>query len=316
VEVLLALAGVALGLVLLNKGADWMVEGSSALATIARVSPLLIGLTIVAFGTSLPELSVSVTASLEGDAGISLGNVVGSNIANVLLVLGIAALLRPFDVSLEVVNRQAVLMAASAVLVLLVALDGEVSRLDALVLMVAFSLWLGHFIRDARRAAREAGGASDPEHRAPVATVKTVGGLVIVLVSAAVLVRSAIDLAGGLGVPTELLGLTVVAVGTSVPELVTSVKAARSGESDLSVGNVLGSNIFNGLCILGVAAAIHPLATGEDVTLDLVLMVAVSLVLVPMLWTGRVLSRREGAVMLAAYAAYVTYLYFRMVPGG
>ena len=313
-DVLLALAGVIFGLVLLNKGADWLVEGASSLAALARISPLLIGLTIVAFGTSLPELSVSVTASLEGDAGITFGNVVGSNIANILLVLGLAALLRPIDVSMKVVHRQSALMAVSAVLVLLVAIDGTVSRLDALVLLAAFSLWLGHFIQDARRAAKEAGGTSDPEHKAPVATVKTVGGLLVVLLSAAVLVGSAIDLAGGLGVPTVLIGLTVVAVGTSLPELVTTVKASRRDESDLSVGNVLGSNVFNVLFVLGVAAAIHPLSLGQEVRFDLVLMVAASVVLVPLLYTGRVLSRREGVLMLAAYVVYIVYLYFRMVP--
>ena len=313
-DVLLALAGVVVGLVLLNKGADWLVEGASSLAALARISPLLIGLTIVAFGTSLPELSVSVTASLEGDAGITLGNLVGSNIANILLVLGLAAFLRPIDVSMKVVHRQSVLMAASAVLVLLVAMDGTVSRLDALVLLAAFCLWLGHFIQDARRAAKKAGGTSDPEHKAPVATVKTIGGLLVVLLSAAVLVSSAIDLAGGLGVPTVLIGLTVVAIGTSLPELVTTVKASRRDESDLSVGNVLGSNVFNSLFVLGVAAAIQPLSLGQDVRFDLVLMVAASVALVPLLYTGRVLSRREGAVMLGAYVVYVVYLYLRMGP--
>jgi len=295
-------------LAFLNKGADWLVEGASSLATIARVSPLIIGLTIVAFGTSLPELAVSVTASLEGDAGISVGNVVGSNIANILLILGLSALVRPIACSVQVTTRDSLVMVASAVLLVVLAVDGGIGRLDAAILLVAFIAYMVHFSLEARRQHEEASDLPVPEgtEGRGVSTIKTVG---VVLISSTVLVLTAIFLAQEVNIPTEIIGLSIVAVGTSVPELATSVVAAREGKADISIGNVVGSNIFNSLLVLGAAGAIRALTVESFMWLDMAIMLGVSAMLVPLLRSGMVLSRREGVAMLAGYALYMTYVF-------
>ncbi len=311
VEVIIALAALVVALALLNKGADWLVEGASSLATIARVSPLIIGLTIVAFGTSLPELSVSVTASLEGDAGISVGNVVGSNIANILLILGLSALVRPVTTSVEVSTRDSLVMVASAVLLVVLSADGGIGRLDAAILLVAFTAYMVHFAKEARKQHEEGRDLPVPEgtEGKGISSVKTVGGLVVVLLSSVVLVITAIFIAEEVNVPTEIIGLSIVAVGTSVPELATSVVAAREGHSDISIGNVVGSNIFNTLLVLGVAAAIRGLAVESFMWIDVAIMVGVSAMMVPVLRCGMTISRREGAAMLAGYALYMAYVF-------
>ena len=310
-EVLIALAALVVSLVFLNKGADWLVEGASSLATIARVSPLIIGLTIVAFGTSLPELAVSVTASLEGDAGISVGNVVGSNIANILLILGISAMVRPISCSVQVSTRDSLVMVASAVLLVILAMDGGIGRLDAVILLFAFIAYMVHFSMEARRQHEEGSELPVPEgtEGRGVSSVKTVGGLVIVLISSAVLVLTAMYIAREVNVPTEIIGLSIVAFGTSVPELATSVVASREGKADLCLGNVVGSNIFNTLLVLGAAGAIRALTVESFMWLDMAIMLGVSTMLVPLLRSGMVLSRREGVVMLAGYALYLVYVF-------
>jgi cation:H+ antiporter len=310
VEVLLALAALIVSLVLLNKGADWLVEGASSLATIARVSPLIIGLTIVAFGTSLPELSVSVTASLEGDAGISVGNVVGSNIANILLILGISTIVSPVACSSRFRTRDSLAMLASAVLLVVLSADGGLGRVDAAILLLAFSAYMVHFTWQAKQQREEARHLPVPEDTEGrgVSSVKTVGGLVLVLVSSVVLVTTASFIAREVNVPTEIIGLSIVAIGTSIPELATSVVAAREGKADISIGNVVGSNIFNTLLVLGAAAAIRGLAVESFMWLDMAIMLGVSAAMIPVLRSGLRLGRREGVVMLAGYALYMAYV--------
>jgi cation:H+ antiporter len=312
-ELWAAVAVLAVGLFVLDRGAGWLVEGSSALATLARVSPLVIGLTIVAYGTSLPELAASSMASLKGDSGISIGNVVGSNIANLLLILGAAAVVRPINVSRQVVTRESVIMVGAAVLVLALATFGEIGRAAGVVLLVAFAAYIGYFVRDALRGAREYVGGSPVQARFTrgVSVVLVGGGLASVLLGALLMVEGAISVAHRTGVPSSIIGLTIVAVGTSLPELATSLKAAHRGEGDIAIGNVVGSNVFNSLLVLGVAAVIYPLSVDGGLLLDMAIMVLVSVAVIPLFWTGLRLSRREGVAMLAAYVFYILYLAMR-----
>lgn len=312
-ELWAAVAVFAIGLFVLDRGAGWLVEGSTALAALARVSPLLIGLTIVAYGTSLPEFAASSMASLKGDPGISLGNVVGSNIANLLLILGAAAVIRPINVSRQVVTRESVIMVAAAALMLGLSLLGELGRAAGVVLLVAFAAYIAYFVRDALRVARQTEGGQPARARFPrgVALVLVGGGLACVLLGALLMVEGAISMANHTGIPSTVIGLTIVAIGTSLPELATSLKAAHRGEADIAIGNVVGSNVFNSLLILGVAAVILPLRVDGSILQDMTIMVLVSAAVIPLFWTGLVLSRREGAVMLASYVVYILYLALR-----
>jgi len=202
-------------------------------------------------------------------------------------------------------------MVASAVLLVVLAVDGGIGRLDAAILLVAFIAYMVHFSLEARRQHEEASDLPVPEgtEGRGVSTIKTVGGLVVVLISSTVLVLTAIFLAQEVNIPTEIIGLSIVAVGTSVPELATSVVAAREGKADISIGNVVGSNIFNSLLVLGAAGAIRALTVESFMWLDMAIMLGVSAMLVPLLRSGMVLSRREGVAMLAGYALYMTYVF-------
>jgi cation:H+ antiporter len=306
-DVVLAVVAMVVSIALLDKGADWLVDGATSLAMLARVTPMLIGLTVVAIGTSLPELGVSTVASIEGDAGISLGNVVGSNIANILLVLGMAATLNPIRMGDQPITKESGLIILSALLLMALAVGGGVGRLDGVVLLVAFGVILVYLVQDAKRRAPDV-GVELHGHKAPTSLALTIGGLAAVLVGSLVLVRSAVAIAEALSIPSVIIGLTVVAVGTSIPELATSVKAAAKRTSDIAVGNVVGSNISNTLLIVGVAAAILPIPVDGSLWKDLGIMLGVSLLLLPLLKKGAIITRRMGVLMLASYVVYMAYL--------
>jgi cation:H+ antiporter len=331
----------AISLLLLYKGGDWLVDGSSALAILSGWSPLLVGLTIVAYGTSMPELAVSATASLQGNAGIAAGNVIGSNIANILLILGLSALIAPVAVPRRLFGRDLpILLAATALVLLFSAISfarlgaGEpysFDRLEGVLLLGAFAVYSVYFVRLARRQSREhaklregKGGsvpASDHEGEEsaslPEIRTKTRAGTVLavglggVLLGGVALVWSASGIARQTGASDEVIGLTIVAVGTSLPELVTSVIAARKKRSGIALGNIIGSNIFNGLLILGLAASIHPLDISPSLLLDAVVMMAVTLVLVYFLRTGWKLTRWEGAILFIGFAVYMASMFIR-----
>lgn len=308
------------GLGALVAGAEVLVRGASRLAAAVGISPLVIGLTVVAYGTSAPELAVSVQAGLTGRADISLGNVVGSNIVNILVILGASALAAPLVVAQQLVRLDVPIMIGVSALLFVLALDGIVGRADGLLLLAGAVAYTLFAIVQSRKEGkpiqeeygREFGGGRTAGRFGWLAHAGLVGlGLVLVALGARWLVAGAVAIARVLGLSELVIGLTIVAAGTSLPELATSVVAAVRGARDISVGNVVGSNIFNILGILGVASALAPhgiAVAPAALRFDLPVMVAVAVATLPICFTGYVISRWEGALFLGYYVAYVVYL--------
>jgi len=308
-----------LGLALLVAGAEILVRGASRLAKRVGVSSLVVGLTVVAFGTSSPELAVSVQAGLAGQAGIAVANIVGSNIFNVV-ILGVSALIVPLAVSRQLVRLDVPLMIGVSVLLLIMALDGRIGTFDGLVLTAGIVAYTSYAIRQGRRENRGAQDKSTQEFGGsrggwleglPVQIAFVGGGLALLVLGAGWLVEGAASIARALGVGEVVIGLTVIAAGTSLPELATSIVAAWHGERDIAVGNIVGSNIFNLLAIGGIAALATPggLAVADAlIRVHLPVMLAVALACMPVFSTGLKIARWEGAVFLGCYVAYVCYL--------
>lgn len=299
------------GALLLFAGGEGLLRGSSGLAVRLGIPPLVVGLTVVAFGTSSPELAVSLKAALGGQGAIAAGNVVGSNIANVGLILGLAALLRPVHAAARVVRADAPLQAAAGLLLAAVLLDGGVSRGEGALLLGGIVAYTAAALAMARREGPEvsleyAVGIPASRKSLGVLLLLTAGGLGLLLAGARLFLHGSVDLARRAGVSEALIGLTLVAVGTSLPELVTSVLAALRGASDIALGNVLGSNLFNVLGILGAAAAAAPLETSGIEGWDLFAAAAFGLLVVPVVATGKTVSRKEGAGLLLLYVAYLS----------
>ncbi len=310
----IALGFVLLGSVLLYAGAHLLIRGASSLARGMGVAPAVVGLTVVAFGTSLPELVVTVTAALRGNADIALGNVVGSNIANMGLILGLATAIRSLSVEFTLLKREVPMGLAAVALVVLLSLDGVLGRGDALVLLAAFGGFLWWSVAGERKAPGEVQAryhrARASRLRKGVEALLAVAGLAGVLLGGHLLVEGGVTAARLLGVPPVIVGLTLVAVGTSLPELATSLVAAARGEDDISVGNVLGSNLFNLLGILGVAAMLDPISVPPTFfRFQYPVLAAFTLALLPICRTGMGISRGEGVLLLTGYVAYVGALY-------
>jgi cation:H+ antiporter len=302
------------GLALLAVGAELLVRGASRLAAAAGVSPLVIGLTVVAFGTSTPELAVSVDAAWRGASGLSLGNVVGSNILNVLVILGLSAVVAPLVVASQLIRREVPVMIGVSLLLFALALDGSVGRIDGLVLTAGIAAYTYLSIRASRhesaaiRTEYDAAFGRRPARLAADA-VLVVAGLGVLVVGTEWVVGSAVAIARTLGVSELVIGLTLVAGGTSLPELATSILAALRGQRDIAVGNIVGSNIFNILGILGVSSLIVPVAVSPaTLWFDMPVMIAVALACLPIFLSGASISRWEGAAFLAAYGGYLVYL--------
>lgn len=310
------------GLVLLVAGAEVLVKGAAKLAAQFGIPPLVIGLTVVAFGTSAPETAVSVQAALNGSGDIAIGNVLGSNIANVLLILGMTSLIAPLVVSRQLIRLDVPIMIGASLVTYALAWDGALSRLDGALLfsgVVAYTLFL---IISSRRAS--AAAAADDEfgkefglHETPkpyatlINAALVIAGLVLLVVGSNFLVEGAVALARALGLSELVIGLTVIAIGTSLPELATSILAAIRGERDIAVGNIVGSNIFNLLCVLGIASLVSPQAIGvaaSALAFDFPVMIAVAVACLPIFFTGYAIDRWEGLLFLAYYVAYTVYL--------
>jgi cation:H+ antiporter len=304
----------ALGVVMLTVGGEALIRGSLAAANRLRVSPLLSGLVIVGFGTSMPELMVSVVAALNQQPDIAIGNVVGSNIGNVLLILGICALISPMAVNPLALRRDAVAGVAASVLFLVLVGGSALGRLDAAVFLLSLFAFLVWAYWSERFHAAASAGLHRAEAQEVTVIPKTVvwtvtvviAGLLLLIAGSRVLLMGAIGIAENLGVSEAVIGLTLVAVGTSLPELSISVIAALRGHADVAIGNVLGSNIFNLLGILGVSALLQPLPMNARILqFDQWVMLGTSLLLLLMLYTGRRLSRLEGGTLLLGYGVYV-----------
>lgn len=307
----------AIGLVALIVGADLLVRGASSLALSIGISPLVVGLTVVSFGTSAPELAVSAQSAWAGQTDIALGNVVGSNIANVLLILGASALVVPMRVHRQVIRQEVPVMIGASLLLWALAADGAIGRIDGFLLATLLIAYTVVVIRQSRReqaALREAAQPVEPAGwdawwGAQLGLI--VVGLVLLVVGSNWLVEAAVAFANYLGISELVVGLTVVAVGTSLPELATSIMAAIKGERDIAVGNVVGSNIFNILAVLGISASVAPSDLGVAPALlafDLPAMVAVALICLPIFFVGGCVTRGEGALFLGYYLAYTVYL--------
>lgn len=310
------------GLALLIVGAEILVRGASRTALALGISPLVVGLTVVAFGTSAPELAVSVQSALSGPGGadVALGNVVGSNIANVLLILGISAAITPLVVQQQLIRLDVPLMIGVSALVLIMALDGTIGRIDGLILFAGIVAYTIFAIRQSRKESAEVQQEYSAEfgngnQRSIAVWLKNLaliaGGLALLVLGARWLVDGAITVARAFGVSELVIGLTVVAVGTSLPEIATSIIAALRGERDIAVGNVVGSNLFNLLSVLGVTSIVAP--TGVSVApaalnFDIPVMIAVAVACLPIFFTGRLIARWEGWLFLGYYVAYTLYL--------
>jgi len=309
-----------IGLAVLVGGGELLVRGAVALSVAVRVSPLVIGLTVVAFGTSAPELAVSVRSALAGSFELAIGNVVGSNIANILLILGLSALVSPLVVSSKVIREDVPLMIVASGLLLAMAWDGVLSRLDGALLVVGLVTYTSWSLWESRRETKEVVA----EFAEPLPTVRgmtamrlllnvaiVLGGLALLTIGARWLVDGAVDIARLCGLSELIIGLTIVALGTSLPELVTSLVASIKGQRDIAVGNVVGSNLFNILCVLGVTSLLIP--NGIPVStpalhFDVPVMIAVAIACLPIFFTGNRIARWEGALFLSYYVAYITYV--------
>ena len=309
-----------LGLVIMIWGADLLVRGASRLATAVGISPLVVGLTVVAFGTSSPELAVSVMSAFKGQADLALGNVVGSNIFNVLFILGISALIVPLVVAQQLVRFDVPVMIGVSLLILAMGMDGKIGGIDGVFLFAGAIAYTAFLIRQSRKEGSEEVKAEYSEEfgeKSPSSLSKNIALIVVGLVGLVFgskwLVSSAVAIAQAFGVSELVIGLTIVAAGTSMPEVATSVMAAIKGERDIAVGNVVGSNIFNILCVLGLSSLVAPAGiTVSEAALrfDIPVMVAVAVACLPIFFVGYRISRFNGAAFLFFYIAYLVYLIF------
>ncbi len=300
------------GFALLVWGADKFVEGSSSLARKLGVSPLLIGLTIVAFGTSAPELAVSLTAALKGANEIAVGNVLGSNIFNLLMVAGLSAAVCPLAVNKTLLKRDwPISIGISVMLFVMLKINNDVSRIEGLILLACFIAVMISQIRPALKERASSVGTSDERNISmPVIWLNIILGLVCIIFGGDISVDGATGIARMLGLSETLIGLTIVAIGTSLPELVTSISASRRGETDIAMGNVIGSNLFNMLLILGVSASISPISVLPTAAIDCFTLILISLVFYIPAGKGK-LGRFPGVIMALCYIAYTAYLIMR-----
>lgn len=311
---ILSIILLVVGFVCLIKGADFFVDGASRLALKFKVPSLIIGMTIVAMGTSAPECAVSISASLAGNNGMAIGNVIGSNMFNLLVVCGICAVLAPLAVGKETYKKDFPFAIGVGLLLLILGGIGmQVGHLDGVIMLAIFAVFIWNMIRTAKKNKVE----TDLTDEVPVAFswVKVLlsigGGLVAIVLGGQLVVNSAETIASGLGLSDTLIGLTVCAIGTSLPELVTSIVAARKGEVDMALGNVIGSNIFNVLLVLGLAAAISPVAMTMENVIDLLILTAISVMMLLMILPKKRLNRLSGGICVAVYVIYMVYICIR-----
>lgn len=311
-EILWSVFLLVIGFVLLIKGADFFVEGSSSVAKMLKVPSIIIGLTIVAMGTSLPECAVSITASMTNNNALAVSNAVGSNIFNLMVVCGICAVFNPLTVDKSTLKKEFPFSIVCAVLLLACGYIGmTLGRADGILLLVVFVCFIVWMVRSALKARAE---ASDDEYDVlPVwkCIVFIIGGIIAIKFGGDFVVDGASTIAAKMGLSQNLIGLTIVACGTSLPELVTSVVAAKKNELDMALGNVIGSNIFNILFVLGIAASISPIAFIMENVIDIVILIVMSAVVWLFAWKKQELDKKDGIIMLVMYAVYLVYICMR-----
>lgn len=298
-----------LGFVLLIKGADFFVDGASSIAHILKIPSVVIGLTVVAMGTSAPEASVSIAAGIAGNSDISLGNIIGSNIFNLLMVIGISAVVYPVVSQKDIIGRDMWWnIGASAALFALI-LDGEISRIEGVLLLLGMTVYLIIVIRNALKT--RITDQADAEMSLSKSIIALVLGLAAIIAGGNMVVDNAELIAKSWGMSDTLVGLTIVAVGTSLPELVTSLTAARKGDSGIALGNAVGSCLFNIMFILGLASVLTPIHAAAELVTDTGIMIAASVIMLVLALSGRKTNRKEGLLCVLLYAAYTVYIIFR-----
>ena len=303
--IVLQLVLLVVGFAMLVKGADWFVDGTSGIARKLGIPQLVVGLTIVAMGTSAPEAAVSITAALKGNASIAIGNVLGSNILNILIILGITAVITSVAIQKSTLKIEMPYMMVVTIVLIVMGLDGSISRIDGIILWVLFIIYLIYLFFLARNGKEENEEVTDSTWKLLLAAI--IGGVIVVWGSD-ITVDSATAIAEILGMSERFIGLTIVALGTSLPELVTSVTAARKGNADIAIGNIVGSNIFNILFVIGTSALIIPVPYAANFLIDGVIAVAAGVLLWVSVFRKMELRRPWGIVMLLGYAAYFVYL--------
>ena len=319
-EALKVIVLLLVGFVLLLKGADFFVEGASSVAKALRVPSIIIGLTIVAMGTSLPELAVSVTASLSNNNELAVSNVVGSNLFNLMVVLGASAFMNPIIVGKDTIKKDYPFSVACAILLMILGIIGmELGTIDGVILLVIFITFIMYQVISALKARKANNFENEVLEEVEeikeipmwLSLIYIVGGAVAIKFGGDFVVNSAVAIATAAGLSQTLIGLTIVACGTSLPELATSVVAAKKGELDMAVGNVVGSNVFNILMILGVAASLSPISFLQENIIDIAILLVFSLITWVMCWTKGKLDKKEGIIMMAIYVGYVVYICYR-----
>ena len=299
------------GLVMLCFGGNWLVSGGVAIAKKFRISNLVIGMTIVAYGTSTPELAASIAAAGEHSA-IILGNIIGSNIANVGMVIGIAAIIVPLAVSKSVLRKEIPIMLGVSLLLVLISIDGEISQYDGIILLAGLGVFAYYTFKDAMKQRAENKEPVEPSKKNLY--LKSAGligiGVILLYIGARLTVDNAIVLATEFGLSEKIIGLTVIAIGTSLPELITSIIAIRKGHTDIGIGNIIGSNIYNILMIMGVGAVLGGVMVGADVYVDYAIMIIFSLSLLIALKTG-IIGRTMGIALAIGYVAYLIVTFFK-----
>jgi cation:H+ antiporter len=302
-EIVLQLLVLSLGFFMLIKGADWFVGGASGIAEKFGIPSLVIGLTIVAMGTSAPEAAVSITAALKGSADITVGNIVGSNIINILVILGISAIIAPLAVAKSTVKLEMPFLIIVTALFLLLGIDGKIGFLDGVIFICAFALYLTYLFVMAKKNRTD-----DIKNNQKISLSKsviwTIVGLVMIILGSDFTVDAASKIAAAFGMSERFIGLTIVALGTSLPELFTSVCAARRGEADIAIGNIVGSNIFNILFVVGISALIVPVPFANGFIFDTTVAIAAAILLLVCCIKDRQLKRFSGILMIAAYIGY------------
>lgn len=305
---------VAVGLAMLYAGSELLIRGSVSIAKRMHISQLVIGLTIVAFGTSTPELVVSINAAIEGQADVSLGNIVGSNIVNIGLILGLSAAILPIIVHVNAIRREIPIMIAVSVILIPMSLDGKISQIEGGLLALSLVAFVYFSYKQSKKEKEQTQllDEANDEKKSSFVVIKNlafvIAGIVLLYFGSSLTVDNAVSIANSIGISERIIGLTIVAIGTSLPELITSVGAARKKHADLSIGNVIGSNIFNILGILGISSLIAGVNVNPAIWTDYAVMIGFSLVLIPVIKSGFIITRKEGYVLIAAYSLYLIFL--------
>lgn len=318
-EIALQVILLIVGFVILIKGADWLIDGASSAASHFKVSKLLIGLTIIAFGTGAPELAVSVSSLINGTTDMLLGNVIGSNILNILLLIGIAALIRPIRIKKDTVAKELPLLLLISTILVVLFLDvflmnadaNTISRADGIICLLCFTIFLFYIISMARKNRKAKKEVEKPKFKLSTSLILVLVGLIGVVGGSELVVSSASTIATAIGISDRIIALTVIAFGTSLPELITTIKAAKKGETELLVGNIIGSNIFNICIVLGLPVTLFGTVTPDSFELlDIVMLVGSAAILLLVARSGRKITRGEGALMLATFAIYYSYIVY------